>query len=106
MKVYEVVYSKTKADEDEDILIIKIFLNREIALNYLKRQIKETKEEFKETKDYEIKETENSYERTINGRALQDSIYIWLDEEELSDEYELLMERQRLQNEKETDYEM
>ena len=51
MKVYEVVYSKTKADEDEDILIIKIFLNREIALNYLKRQIKETKEEFKETKD-------------------------------------------------------
>lgn len=106
MKVYEVVYSKTNTKEDEDILIIKIFLNREIALNYLKRQIKETKDEFKETKEYEIKETENSYERTLNGKTLEDSIYIWLDEEELYDEYELLMERQRLQNEKEKDYEM
>lgn len=106
MKVYEVVYSKTNTKEDEDILIIKIFLNREIALNYLKRQIKETKEEFKETKEYEIKETENSYERTLNGKIFEDSIYIWLDEEELYDEYELLMERKRLQNEKEKDYEM
>lgn len=106
MKVYEVVYSKTNTKEDEDILIIKIFLNREIALNYLKRQIKETKEEFKETKEYEIKETENYYERTLNGKILEDSIYIWLDEEELYDEYELLMERKRLQNEKEKDYEM
>lgn len=104
MKVYKVVYSKIKADEDEDILIIEIFLNKDLALNYFKRQVEETKEEFKETKNYKIKETENSYERALNGKTFEDTISIWLDEDDFYDEFELQLVKKRLQDEK--DYEM
>ena len=82
MKIYRVIYKSILMDEGEDLVEVKTFLDRNLALDY-------------------IKEDESSYERYLDGRSMEDSVSIWLEDDE-----KMLQEKQQAQKEKEKDYEM
>lgn len=107
MKIYRVLYSNFDIDTEIKTIIVKTFLDKHIALNYLKQQIKATKEEIKnEDLDfYSIEETDESYKRHDHDSSVQNLVAIWLEEDNTYDEIMLQLE-QKLQNNKENDYEM
>lgn len=105
MKFYRVIYKSVYVEGGEDIVEVKTFLNKDIALKYLQRKIAYSKEDVEESdlEDYHIEETQTSYERYLDGYASQDNTSIWLEEDNFYDEKEL-NEEQKI--EKEDDYEM
>ena len=105
MRIYRVIYSSIYLEEGENIINVKTFLNKDLALNYIKKKIKEIKNQVEYLDDYCVEETEDSYERYLNGRSMEDSVAIWLEEDEFYDELELLEEKS-IQQEEEKDYEM
>jgi hypothetical protein len=105
MRIYRVIYSSIYLEEGENIINVKTFLNKDLALNYIKKKIKEIKNQVEDLDDYCVEETEDSYERYLNGRSMEDSVAIWLEEDEFYDELELLEEKS-IQQEEEKDYEM
>ena len=84
---------------------VKSFLNKDLVLNSIKKKIREIKTLVADLDDYCVEETEDSYERYLNGRSMEDSVAIWLEEDEFYDELELLEEKS-IQQEEEKDYEM
>jgi hypothetical protein len=105
MRIYRVIYSSIYLEEGENTINVKTFLNKDLALNYIKKEIKEIKKQVKDLDDYCVEETEDSYERYLNGRSMEDSVAIWLEEDEFYDELELIEEKKK-QQEEEKDYEM
>lgn len=105
MRIYRVIYSSIYLEEGENIINVKTFLNKDLALNYIKKKIKEIKNQVEDLDDYCVEETEDSYERYLNGRSMEDSVAIWLEGDEFYDELELLEEKS-IQQEEEKDYEM
>lgn len=105
MRIYRVIYSSIYLEEGENIINVKTFLNKDLALNYIKKKIKEIKNQVEDLDDYCVEETEDSYERYLNGHSMEDSVAIWLEEDEFYDELELLEEKS-IQQEEEKDYEM
>ena len=101
MKIYRVIYKSILMDEGEDLVEVKTFLDRNLALDYIKRQIMEIKKEVEDLEDYHVEEDESSYERYLEGRSMEDSVSIWLEDDE-----KMLQEKQQAQKEKEKDYEM
>lgn len=76
-------------------------------MNYIKREIKEIKKQVDEDEieDYCIEETEDSYERYLAGRSAEDSVSIYIEENDFYDEKELLQEEQELKQKKENEKE-
>lgn len=109
MKIYRVIYSNFDIDTEIKTITIKTFLVKDIALKYLKQQIKETKEKI-EDEDldfYSIEETEESYRRHDHDSSVQDSVEIWLEEDNTYDEIILQLEQKLKDNkENEKSYEM
>lgn len=107
MKFYRVIYKSVYVEGGEDIVEVKTFLNRELAIHYLQRKIAYSKQDVDEDKveDYHIEESETSYERYLDGYASQDNTSIWLEEDDFYDELELEKE-QEIENENDYDYEM
>lgn len=105
MKFYRVIYKSVYVEGGEDIVEVKTFLNKDIALKYLQRRIANSKEDVEESdlEVYHIEETQTSYERYLDGYASQDNTSIWLEEDNFYDEIEL-NEEQKI--EKEDDYEI
>ena len=106
MKIYRVIFKSIDIDEADNTLIITTFQNRELAEQYLKERIEELKEqeEILKQDDYVTEERKNYYERYLNGRVMEDSVSIYLEEDETYDEIMLKEKAERL--EKETNYEM
>lgn len=107
MKIYKVIYSSIYLDEGENITTATIFLDKDLAIKYLKDRIKTLKDQMKEldSEDYCVNEDDTSYERYLDGRAIEDSVSIWLVEDETYDE-KMLQEINKSQNEQDKDYEM
>ena len=106
MQIYRVIYTDVYLDNDLDIVEVKTFLNKDLAISYIKRKISKLKEGVDgDEKDYHIEETENFYDRYIDGRYFEDHVSIWLEEDTFYDELEL-QEEQKLKNEKENDYDI
>ncbi len=105
MKFYRVIYKSVFVEGGEDIVEVKTFSNRTLAMNYLQRKIAYSKQDVEDDKkeDYHIEESETSYERYLDGYASEDNTSIWLEEDEFYDEMEI---KEELENEKESDYEM
>ena len=106
---FRVICSNFDIDTEIKTITVKTFLDKDIALKYLKQQIKETKEEI-ENEDldfYSIEETEESYKRHDHDSSVQDLVEIWLEEDNTYDEIILQLE-QELKNNKENEkiYEM
>ena len=104
MKIYKVTYKSIYLDEGEDLVTTTIFLNKDVALRYLQSEKAKLKQQERELdlEDYCIYENEESYERYLDGRFIEDQVSIWLDEDETYDEKVI----QKMQNEKDKDYEM
>lgn len=79
MKIYRVIYKSILMDEGEDLVEVKTFLDRNLALDYIKRQIMKIKKEVEDLEDYHVEEDESSYERYLDGRSMEDSVSIWLE---------------------------
>lgn len=94
-KIYKVTKHDIYIDAGEIIVETKIFLDKELAQKYLKREIQKAKEDESEIDmdEYCVEEDENSYERYLNGYASQASIAIWLEEDTFYDEIELNQEK-------------
>lgn len=107
LKFYNVIYKSIYLEEAENIVTVTPFLNKELAMNYIKREIKEIKKEVDEDKieDYCVEETEDSYERYLAGRSAEDSVSIYIEENDFYDEKELLQEEQELKQKKEDEKE-
>lgn len=104
MKIYRVVFTSIDIDESDHTIIITTFFNKENALKYYKERLKDLKEQQKELDmdDYCVDEDKTSYERYLDGRSMEDSIGLWLEEDNTYDELVL----QKQQDEKDKDYEM
>lgn len=106
MKIYRVIFKCTDLDEYYNAVTITTFQNKELAEQYLKERIEELKREEKSLNKgkYITEETENCYERFLDDRVMEDSVSIYLEEDETYDEIMLKEKAERL--EKETNYEM
>ena len=104
MKIYKVIYSSVYIEGGENTVDVKVFLNKDVALKFIKRQIKEIKKEVDDLEDYCVDEKEDFYERYLDGRSMEDSVSIYLEEDESYDEIELQEEKLRQQKE-EKEYE-
>ncbi|MCI8548122.1 MAG: hypothetical protein HFJ38_04450 [Bacilli bacterium] len=107
MKFYNVIYESIYLEKAENIVTVTPFLNKDLAMNYIKREIKEIKKQVAkdEIEDYCIEETEDSYERYLDGRSSEDSVSIYIKESDFYDEKELLQEKQEIEQEKEDEKE-
>lgn len=105
MKIYRVIFTSIK--ELEYTVMIETFFNRENALRYYKEQLYDLKKQQEELdmEDYCIDEDETSYERYLNGRAIEDTVFIWLEEDNTYDELDI-NKQAKMRNEKDNDYEM
>lgn len=105
MKIYRVIFTSIK--ELEYTVMIETFFNRENALRYYKGQLYDLKKQQEELdmEDYCIDENETSYERYLNGRAIEDTVFIWLEEDNTYDELDI-NKQAKMRNEKDNDYEM
>lgn len=107
MKIYKITYSSIYLDEGENITTTTIFLDKDLALEFYTREKEKLKKQEKELsmEDYCVDEDQSSYERYLDGRAIEDSVSILIEEDETYDE-KMLEEMKKAQNEKEKDYEM
>lgn len=83
IKIYKVMERSIYAEEGEEYARVKVFTNKENALEYLKRSIEYAKQDIEDLSDYCIEETEESYERYLDGYAMEDCISIYLEEDVL-----------------------
>ena len=105
MKIYRVIYKSLYMDGGESFTEVKTFLNKENALRFMRKQIVEIKKQVDDLDVYYVDENEISYERYLVGRSFEDSVSIYLEDDETYDE-KFLQEEQTLENEKDNDYEM
>lgn len=106
MKIYRVVLKSKYLPAGEDEVEITTFLNKELAEQYIKESIENLKreEELLGNDTYKKIERENYYERYLNANEMDNSVSIYLEEDETYDEIMLKEKAERL--EKETNYEM
>lgn len=88
-KIYKVIKKDIYAEECISSVEVKVFTNKELALEYLHQQIHHTKEDVKDLDEYCVEENETYYERYLNGYASQESVTIWLEEDFLDNEKSL-----------------
>ena len=107
MKIFRVIFKSIDADECDNTVRITTFLDRNVAVQYYKECLYNIKnqEENLDLEDYRIDEDETSYERYLDGRAIEDSVSIWLEDAETYDE-KYLQKAPKYQSEKDNDYEM
>lgn len=107
MKIYKVTYRNIYLESGENEVITTVFLDKDLALKFYEREkakiIKQ--EEELDMDDYCIDENDWLYERYLDGRSAEDSIAVFIEEDETYDE-RMLRELQKSQSEKEKDYEM
>ena len=107
MKIYRVIFKSIDIDESDHTVKITTFFYESNALRYYKEQLKDLKKQQEELdmEDYSIDEDENSYERYLNGRAMEESVSLLFEEDNTYDEL-VLQTQKKLPNEKDKEYEM
>lgn len=107
MKIYRIVFTSIDIDESDHTVRVTTFFDREKALRFYKEQLEDLKEQQEELdmEDYCIDEDETSYERYLDGRAMEQSVSLWLEEDNTYDEL-VIKTQAKMQNEKDNDYEM
>lgn len=107
MKIYRIVFTSIDIDESDHTVRVTTFFDREKALRFYKEQLEDLKEQQEELdmEYYCIDEDETSYERYLDGRAMEQSVSLWLEEDNTYDEL-VIKTQAKIQNEKDNDYEM
>ncbi|MBP3801305.1 MAG: hypothetical protein J6I85_04630 [Clostridia bacterium] len=99
-KIYKVICQRNYMETGEITAEVKVFLDKTLALKYLKQQIEYIKQdvEYEDMEDYCEYESDMAYERYLDGRAFEDGVSIWLEEDTLCEHLDL-------DNNKEKEYE-
>jgi len=107
MKIYRIVFTSIDIDESDHTVRVTTFFDKEKALKYYKEQLEDLKEQQEDLdmEDYCIDEDETSYERYLDGRAMEQSVSLWFEEDNTYDEL-VIKTQAKMQNEKDNDYEM
>ncbi len=107
MQIYRVIFTSIDIDESDHTVIVTTFFNKDNALKYYREQLEALKEQQEELdmESYSIDEGEKSYERYLNGRAMEESVSLWFEEDNTYDEL-VLQTQKKMQDEKEKEYEM
>lgn len=107
MKIYRIVFTSIDIDESDHTVRVTTFFDREKALRFYKEQLEDLKKQQEELDmdDYCIDEDETSYERYLDGRAMEQSVSLWFEEDNTYDEL-VIKTQAKMQNEKDNDYEM
>lgn len=107
MKIYRIIFTSIDIDESDHTVRVTTFFDREKALRFYKEQLEDLKEQQEELDmdDYCIDEDETSYERYLDGRAMEQSVSLWFEEDNTYDEL-VIKTQAKMQNEKDNDYEM
>ena len=107
MKIYRIVFTSIDIDESDHTVRVTTFFDRENSLRYYKEQLEDLKEQQEDLdmEDYCIDEDETSYERYLDGRAMEQSVSLWFEEDNTYDEL-VIKTQAKMQNEKDNDYEM
>lgn len=87
-KIYKVTVNILCVEDCENLITSKIFTDKELAMKYYRELIDEDKELEFNQEDYIIEEEECYYERYLEGYAAEDSISIWIEEDEICEELE------------------
>lgn len=98
-KIYKVIANVLCQDDFENSITVKVFTDEKLASQYYKELVKGAKDNELDLDDYTIDESETSFERYLTGRASEDSLSIWIDEDEICESLEK-------SNDMEKDYDM
>lgn len=107
MKIYRTIFMSNDIDEGDNTINVTTFLNKENAIKYYKEQLECLKKEQEELdmEDYEVVENETSYERYLDGRAVEQSVSLWIEEDDTYDEL-ILQTEKNMNNEESKEYEV
>lgn len=112
MKIYRVIFKSIDIDECDNTVTVTTFIDEGLARSYFERQKLNLKSQEKELDmdDYAVDEDEDSYERYLDHRYMEESVAIWFEEDNTYDEIEKQMQETEKQhekdNEKDNNYEM
>jgi len=87
-KIYKVISHDVYLESGEDSIDVKVFTDEKLATKYYKKLVKKDKQNDFEPEDYTVDEDKTSYERYLTGRSSEDSISIYLQEDEICEELE------------------
>ena len=87
-KIYKVISRILCYYECKCTVNSAIFINKDLALEYYKDLVESAKRYDLDLDNYTIDESETSFEGYLNNRAFEDSIAIWIEEDEIYEELE------------------
>lgn len=98
-KIYKVISHYVYLDTGDNSIEVKVFIDEKLATEYYEKLVNEDKENDFEPEDYTVDEDKTSYERYLTGRSSEDSVSIYMQEDEICEEKEK-------NNDMEKDYEV
>ena len=98
-KIYKVITNVLCQDDFENSIDVKVFTDKKLALNYFKELVDGAKNCDLDLEYYTVDESETYFERYLTGYAVEDSLSIWIDEDEICESLEK-------SNDMEKDYDM
>ena len=87
-KIYKVITNILCQDDFENSIKVKVFTDDKLAFKYYKDLVDGAKDCDLDLEDYTVDEDDTSYERYLTGYASEDSLSIWIEEDEICEELE------------------
>ena len=87
-KIYKVITKILCQDDFENTIRVKVFTDEKLASQYYKDLVDGAKDNDLNLDDYTIDEDETSFERYLTGYAAEDSLSIWIEEDEICETLE------------------
>lgn len=87
-KIYKVITNILCQDDFENTTRVKVFTDEKLASQYYKDLVEGAKDNDLDLDDYTIDEDETSFERYLTGYASEDSLSIWIEEDEICESLE------------------
>ena len=87
-KIYKVITIVLCQDDFENTVTVKVFTDEKLAKDYYNELVDGAKDSDFDLEDYTIDEDETSFERYLTGYASEDSLSIYIEEDEICEELE------------------
>jgi len=87
-KIYKVITVVLCQDSFENTVTVKVFTDEKLAKDYYNELVDGAKDIDVDFEDYTIDEAETSFERYLTGYASEDSLSIYIEEDEICEELE------------------
>ena len=102
MKIYRVIFKSKDIDEGDNTVTVTTFVDEGLARSYFQRQKMNLKDQENELDmdNYTVDDDEESYERYLDHRYMEESVSLWLEEDNTYDEIEKQLQESEKENEK------